>query len=351
MSPWGRLIDVGSVIGSDTLPRLLPPHRRGLVAGGEGVIVDRWQIDSHRALWLIGLESQTLVVPVIEDDYPRRADVGDLFLNQIPGGRHGRFASTVVFSAPVVSETRIGADQTNESLVLDERWVAKWQLSLGHHRVLTKERHLRAKGFPHTPAGCGEITWRSDSGEELLLVSVKSYLKNSSDGWTWCVEYARKDVRLPWPAEVARVVAGMHGSFAGTPLAHGDLHVGQLLLSHGSYYVIDFDGNPLGNQEESWLRDVVSMLCSFVHVAAVAEVKYRALHDMVSWVDDVSRQFLDTYSAIRGDVTLPDQKTLWGLMAENEVVEMEYADRFLPEWAYAARYGQAFIERKLHEAA
>lgn len=340
------------MLDPDTLSRLVPPRRLDLVAGSSGRIVDQWSLDSHRSVWLVEVASDVLVIPVIhEDNRARRATAGDLFMSHIPQGIHGHFRSTIDIPGSVQVERGIGVDQTNESVILDDRWIAKWQWSARSSQSLAKEILLAEHAFPHTPESRGHLTWRDDVGEDLLLAGVQRYLPDSEDGWTWCVRRAMADDSEGWPAVIAQVVASMHEVLAPANLAHGDLHVGQFLHCEGQYYVIDFDGNPVGNRSESWLGDVVGMLCSFLHVAAVAGKKYGASHDVLAWADRVSEEFLHHYQASRTSVTLPDRRTLLGLMEDSERNELEYAARFLPEWTYAAQFGYDTVKGRANESA
>jgi len=350
LSRWDCLIEIGSELSADVLRRLVPPHRVGVVTDDAGYLVDSWEIEQGRLLWLVDQGSSRVVVPVVDDGGIRRAQPGDRFISAIPPASSGRFRSTIALPDQVRNEERIVVDQTNESFILDGAFVVKWQLVVGKSVALAKERILARANFPHTPESFGDITWMSDSGEELLVASVQSYLSDSSDGWTWCVAKAMDNDRSEWVENIAAVVASMHEVFADSNSAHGDLHVGQFLYHDGNYFVIDFDGHPLGNSAESWLGDLVSMLCSFIHVGGVAEVKYGAPHDMASWIAEVSKRFLDHYLLLRPGVELPDEESLVAMMAENEQRERDYATRFLPEWTYAADYGIDYVERRRRES-
>jgi len=314
------------------------------------VVVDCWPVDDNRGIYIVDHVATTFALPVIDEGELRRARAGDYFITAVPRGHHGSFSSTITLNAPVVSEERIEVDQTNESFVLNNTWIIKWNMTVGSHRTLTKERRLSEHHYPHTAAHFGHITWTSPDNSEHLLAGVQEFLPGSVDGWTWCVAHAKGNNCDTWPGALGEVVALMHNAFDGTTLAHGDLHVGQILNQGDSYYIIDFDGDPLGHTPESWLQDVVGMLCSFIHVAAVAEVKYHAAHDFSEWVRIVSDRFLETYLATRPGVRLPPRDQLLALMAHKEVAEMLYATTYLPEWTYAAEYGHAFVERLIDES-
>ena len=65
--------------------------------------------------------------------------------------------------------------------------------------------------------------------------------------------------------------------------AHGDYHLGQVLIAPDGYRIIDFEGEPTATVEERRahrpaLRDVASMLRSLDHVARSARRRVETRH-------------------------------------------------------------------------
>jgi maltose alpha-D-glucosyltransferase/alpha-amylase len=92
--------------------------------------------------------------------------------------------------------------------------------------------------------------------------------------------------------------------------AHGDYHLGQVLLTKNDFVIIDFEGEPGGTladrrAKHTPLRDVAGMLRSFDYA------RWAALRDVArddealarlgpaadAWADEVQRAFLDAYAA------------------------------------------------------
>lgn len=126
---------------------------------------------------------------------------------------------------------------------------------------------------------------------------------------------------------------------------HGDLHVGQVLRdSAGEYFIIDFDGDPQWGGEHPWrrlpaARDVAHMLVSIDLVAAVAQKRAgRAGGAFFAWADRAQRTYLDAYGSsllAAGQQRLFDQTQLEWMCAEQLLLELRYAARYLASWEYA----------------
>ncbi|MEV4012876.1 hypothetical protein AB0J35_20455 [Nonomuraea angiospora] len=290
-------------------------------------------------------------------------------------------------------------DQTNYSVVVDEKVVVKWltpPVPLPHP---TPEvfAHLVEAGFNDTAPPYAALT-RVVDGNEQLLALVTGYLPEARDGWEWCVDEAEAGATdfapvlgrlaadlhlalatLPTPApepgaagtaaraeaalaEALALTDGEDGAWLATrtpairrelaPLQapitgpririHGDLHVGQILRWRDGYAVIDFDGNPTVTDADPCqpaARDVAQLTTSIEHVAQVA-IKRRDTDPgaAAAWAATARAGLLAAYRARLAEKDRPDlldERLVRPFEVEQECRELIYAARHLPRWRYA----------------
>jgi maltokinase len=299
-----------------------------------------------------------------------------------------------------LGERAIGVDQTNESVIVGDAAVVKWATHLqeGPHPAPRRVGVLRDAGFDGIPTPWGFVTWRSADGVQTVAASVDAYLRGAVDGWTWAVDLitaaatdgdvapvtdaaarvgtlvaemhaalsttatvasaqdaqrwrdaafhllddacALHDVARERRSEIARVLDGL-GSLADTPVieGHGDLHVGQVLLSDGKFFVTDLDGNPILPAAQRILpipaaQDVAGMVQSLAHAAIVARKHTDLNLAAVAEVDGASHQsFLRAYEVgVPG--RLYDPGPLRAFRMQQVLREIVYAAKHLPRWMY-----------------
>jgi len=129
--------------------------------------------------------------------------------------------------------------------------------------------------------------------------------------------------------------------------AHGDLHLGQILIAPDGYRIIDFEGLPLTTTDERRahrhpLRDVASMLRSIDHVARSAQRRAaaQAVNDHVgldvdTWIGQARERFLDAYrDGLLEARVVPafDPDLLRAFEVDSELTEFFYAATYLPGW-------------------
>jgi maltose alpha-D-glucosyltransferase/alpha-amylase len=144
--------------------------------------------------------------------------------------------------------------------------------------------------------------------------------------------------------------------------AHGDYHLGQVLIAPDGFRVIDFEGEPLSPPDarrahRPALRDVASMLRSLDHVARSARRRAAARDtgrldrqglDIEGWIRRSRERFLEAYRAELVERRLwldIDPDLLHAFEVDKELYEFAYAATYLPTWLYAPTEGmQALFE-------
>lgn len=318
---------------------------------------------------------------------------------------HGRFTVHSWTGRTAAGERSVGVDQTNESVIVGDAAVVKWatHLARGPHPAPRRIGLLRQAGFNGMPVPWGMVTWELPDGTETMVANVDEYLPAAVDGWTWAVDLITEAARehdltrvLAAAADVGALVAEMHAALAGTATVasardavrwrdaaletletacslddsesiarrseieailggldalagapviegHGDLHVGQVLLSGGRFVVTDFDGNPVLSAQERMLPipaalDVAGMTQSLAHAAIVAR-KYTPLEPAaLAEVDAAARAgFLAAYTGrltAFGHADLFDPGPLYAFRTQQVLREFIYAANHLPRWRY-----------------
>jgi maltose alpha-D-glucosyltransferase/alpha-amylase len=134
--------------------------------------------------------------------------------------------------------------------------------------------------------------------------------------------------------KILGLLPDLAGAGAGTlaTRVHGDFHLGQVLVSTGDAYIIDFEGEPskrleIRRSKTSPMRDVAGLLRSF-HYAAAAQspagpAKSQTAAALMRFVEEMSAQFLTAYRAV-------ERNAEWRWV-ENEASETALLDLFLLE--------------------
>jgi maltose alpha-D-glucosyltransferase/alpha-amylase len=132
---------------------------------------------------------------------------------------------------------------------------------------------------------------------------------------------------------------------------HGDYHLGQVLLVHNDFVIIDFEGEPSRTMEEraqkhSPLKDVAGMLRSFdyaMHTALFNFVSERPdAREAVEragrqWQEQAADAFLDGYDEVaRASGLASARAAMKGLLElfvlEKAVYELKYEVDHRPDW-------------------
>jgi maltokinase len=112
---------------------------------------------------------------------------------------------------------------------------------------------------------------------------------------------------------------------------HGDLHLGQVLRGDGTWYVLDFEGEPLvpvaqRTRPDLALRDAAGMLRSFDYAAAVGGAPG-------AWTEVARTTFLAGYSAETADLDPATRAHLLRVLElDKALYEAVYEARNRPTW-------------------
>jgi maltokinase len=122
---------------------------------------------------------------------------------------------------------------------------------------------------------------------------------------------------------------------------HGDLHLGQTMLSEDGWVVLDFEGEPARpllerRRKRSPLRDVAGMLRSFAYAASASELQ-RGRPAPEGWEDRAREAFLAGYletvdSALVPPGEAPTRTMLSIFELEKAVYELRYELNNRPDW-------------------
>ena len=138
--------------------------------------------------------------------------------------------------------------------------------------------------------------------------------------------------------------------------AHGDYHLGQVLIAPDGYRIIDFEGEPLGPPDDrrahrSPLRDLASMLRSIDHVGRSGGRRAVARNggplerpglDLPGWLRRSRERFLEAYQVGLRESRVwieIDPALLRAFEIDKELYEFAYAATYLPSWLWAPTEG------------
>jgi maltokinase len=226
---------------------------------------------------------------------------------------------------------------------------------LGRLGEVTAQMHTALGADPNDPAFAPE----EPSVESLGLLTA-----------TVDEEIARVFLALPDDDERLEPILGRgeevreqlrlltHAGSSGRVIrTHGDYHLGQTLMSHDDWVILDFEGEPARTlverrRKRSPLRDVAGMLRSFAYAATAAELT-RDADVPADWEGRARERFLESYLETV-DVTLlpPGEAAIERLLAvfelEKAVYELRYELDNRPDWVGIPVAG---IERLMSAAA
>ena len=164
------------------------------------------------------------------------------------------------------------------------------------------------------------------------------------------------DAREALMARIAEAAGAAEGGLRTR--IHGDLHLGQVLVTGGDVTIIDFEGEPAKPLEarrakDLPIRDVAGVLRSFDYAAAQAlqswsdatdDAEARAISLLESFRTFSSKQFLAGYREAGGHL---DERLLDLALLEKATYEVAYEAANRPDWLETPLQGLSVIAARL----
>ncbi|MDQ2624588.1 MAG: phosphotransferase, partial [Actinomycetota bacterium] len=157
---------------------------------------------------------------------------------------------------------------------------------------------------------------------------------------------------LRWRAPVAELIDRL-GALERLPVlqrVHGDLHLGQILRASGTWFVLDFEGEPMLPLTERTLpglalRDVAGILRSFDYAAARAGVDE-------SWTMSARAAFLGAYRReVPAAASREAALVLRAFEVDKALYEVVYESQNRPQWVDIPRRALGRLVGSPHGAA
>lgn len=277
----------------------------------------------------------------------------------------------------------ISGEQSNTSVILGGGILKVLRtVAPGENPDVDVPRHLVSVGWPNVPAPLAwlQATWPG-AHEPGYLGVLSAFVDSAQDGFELACDYARRGEPFVGPAtDLGTVTLGMHAALvsaygvmpSGTeevarsvenrfawalsavprlarfadgvaevvadvralPSApprqrvHGDLHLGQVLRSHETWFITDFEGEPLAPLDQRTkpdlaVRDVAGLLRSIDYAAAVGGLTGGAAQE---WATQARDGLLAGYG-------LDEHATLVrALELDKTLYEAVYESRNRPTW-------------------
>lgn len=217
---------------STDIEALLPhPDRvREKKASGNLTLLDSLFLTSTITVCIVeNSHGEIFSLPLVEaGGIIRRAVAGDGATQALLAIREfepaSRFSLKLWHSESLSGERALGVDQTEESIIIGERAIAKWfsRINPSANSSLPRLEALQLANFTSMPTPWSALEWQEPGTDNRMLVSyVCQYQQNTRDGWEWAVEELENylggnksvDSSTEFAPEIAELISKMHSAF------------------------------------------------------------------------------------------------------------------------------------------
>ena len=190
---------------------------------------------------------------------------------------------------------RLSAEQSNSSLIADEKLVLKIvrKVLAGRHPEAEMTGYLTERGFANIAPLLGEVIRVDDHGSQHTIMLAQGFVRNQGDAWEWTLEYLKRvsaDIAADDDAEAFRDALSGYltlSGFIGRRLA--EMHA---VLASPSEQA-DFAPEPAGLAEvEGWARGVTDQI----------DLAAQAIERVTVWQDEEAHALATGFVAQVGDL-------------------------------------------------
>jgi maltose alpha-D-glucosyltransferase/alpha-amylase len=217
--------------------------------------------------------------------------------------------------------------------------------------------------FAPVAAGRAELAHWRDRARAEIEAAFKALAAQS---WERLIDQERAAALMERRANLLTAVDEIPSVGVGAFLTrvHGDFHLGQVLVSSGDVFIIDFEGEPARELEErrskaSPLRDVAGLLRSLDYV--VATIKDRKKVGAASLSNDRTEGFLDRFRSMATKAFMKayltavedravNKQLLNLLLIEKAAYEINYEAASRPAWLPVPLAGLAALTQNIFDS-
>lgn len=228
---------LSELLGTAQLEDLLPHRGRASAQKVHGplTLLDSLELTSMITICIVrDWQGEIFSLPLLQDGVEiRRVRAGDgatealLRLHEL--SPTSNFSLKLWHREELQGERAIGVDQSEESIIVGERAIAKWftHIEPSANSSLPRIEALRAAGFTAMPAPWLSLEWKEPrAGSSKLVAFVNDFLPGTRDGWEWAIQDLEKYLQggstlvgsTDFATEVATLIAQMHCAFINCAL-------------------------------------------------------------------------------------------------------------------------------------
>jgi maltose alpha-D-glucosyltransferase/alpha-amylase len=191
---------------------------------------------------------------------------------------------------------RLSAEQSNSSLIVDERLVLKIvrKVLAGRHPEAEMTGYLTDRGFANIAPLLGEVIRYDDNDVPHTVMLAQGFVRNQGDAWAWTLDYLRRASADIAADDDAAAFEDALGGYLALAAAIGRRLAEMHAVLASDTELPEFTPEPAGPDEvEIWSQGVVEQI----------ELAVQAVQRVADWPDETTRAVAAAFVAMAGDLS------------------------------------------------